>query len=869
LKPDAYLLTLTAVSHRLTRLTCIVFCLGVAARAQAGLPRATAVRVEHAPIIDGRIDDPAWSLIPAQDSFTQVEPAQGKPPTERTQFRVAYDDAQVYVAVSCLDSDPGRIASRLTRRDRDIEADWVAVSIDSRNDRNSAFTFQLSAAGVQVDGQVYNDTEFSVDWDAVWQGKVAHDGQGWSAEFAIPLTVLRFSSADAQTWGFQVHRNVSRKREQAMWSYDGSGKTWGVSHFGYVEGLTGLRPRRAFELRPYVAVAAVSNNLEGGGFFGASTDAEHGMELEAGLDLKAGLTPRLTMDLTINPDFGQVEADQVVLNLSRFETFFPEKRPFFLEGTDVFTTTIQLFYPRRIGRPAVGVGRGGVVVERNTPLTVTDAEGILRLWTAAKLTGEVGDKVSLGALAALVGAEEVTAVDPNGTARTVELAPLRTYGVLRGRYALGGGSFLGVMATGVTRLGAEIKRAFADHDAYVQAVDVFTKTANGRLIAQAQLAVTERIGGPSHQDENGRACPAESAATDFSCVPIARPDGTQLPPGSVGLGLEARSNYETSHSLLKIEYAGHSAKFDPNDAGFAPNFNFNELKLVGGFMKKQPDEWSNFRGIFPIAIGSVSMEGTPQWALIGADIEWTFKNFAFTSPEQWLNLPGTWDIYETFDGARFEVPVAWEGSWQFGSNKAKALAVDANLQWLLAFNDEQRRLSGAVTLYWQARSNIELSLGGNAGTEHATRFYDCATDSGRACLVEPGMRHYTFADLDSRFVSLTLRGTLTLRPELSFQTYLQYFVAKGDYSDFKRIDTVGQHPEIRRDDLRPSDLMIEDGFESTNLNANFVMRWEVRPGSTFYAVYTRAQAASVTAPGRLDEGPTEDVALLKFVYFVD
>jgi hypothetical protein len=147
--------------------------------------------------------------------------------------------------------------------------------------------------------------------------------------------------------------------------------------------------------------------------------------------------------------------------------------------------------------------------------------------------------------------------------------------------------------------------------------------------------------------------------------------------------------------------------------------------------------------------------------------------------------------------------VAWEGSWQFGSNKAKALAVDANLQWLLAFNDEQRRLSGAVTLYWQARSNIELSLGGNAGAEHATRFYDCATDSGRACLVEPGMRHYTFADLDSRFVSLTLRGTLTLRPELSFQTYLQYFVAKGDYSDFKRIDTVGQHPEIRRDESPP------------------------------------------------------------------
>jgi hypothetical protein len=618
-----------------------------------------------------------------------------------------------------------------------------------------------------------------------------------------------------------------------------------------------------------VAAAAVSSNLQGGGFFGASTDAEHRMDFDAGLDLKAGLTPRLTMDLTFNPDFGQVEADQVVLNLSRFETFFPEKRPFFLEGTDIFTTTIQLFYPRRIGRPAVGIGRGGTVVVRDTPLTVTDADGVLRLWGAAKVTGEVGDKVSLGVLAALVGREEVTAVDPNGAPRTLELAPLRSYGVLRGRYALGGGNFLGVMATGVTRLGGAIKRAAADHDAYAQAIDVFTKSANGRLIAQAQLALTERVGGPSHQDPSGRACPAESAATDVSCVPIARPDGTQLPPGSVGFGLEARSNYETQSNLLKIEYAGHSARYDPNDAGFAPAFNLNELKLIGGFMKKQPDAWSNFRGIFPFVIGSLSMEGTPQWALVGADIEWTFKNFAFTSPEQWINLPGTWDIYETFDGARFEEPMGWEGTWQFGSNKAKALAVDATLQWLLAFGDERRRLSGAATLYWQARSNLELSLGANAGAEHATRFYDCATDSGRACLVEPGMRHYTFADLDSRFLSLTLRGTLTLRPELSFQAYLQYFVAKGEFSDFKRIDTVGERPEIRRDDLRPAGLMLEDGFENANLNANFVMRWEVRPGSTFYAVYTRAQAAPVTAPGRLDEGPTEDVALLKFVYFVD
>jgi hypothetical protein len=212
--------------------------------------------------------------------------------------------------------------------------------------------------------------------------------------------------------------------------------------------------------------------------------------------------------------------------------------------------------------------------------------------------------------------------------------------------------------------------------------------------------------------------------------------------------------------------------------------------------------------------------------------------------------------------------MALEGYWQGGTNSAKALALSGTLQWFLGLDDEQRRLSGGLRLDWQARSNLELSLGTNSGAEHATRFYDCQTDSGRSCLVEPGIRHYRFADLDSWFHSFTLRGTLTLRPELSFQTYLQWFLAEGDYSDFRDIDTVGERPEIRRDALVPSLALIEDGFETASLNVNFVMRWEVLPGSTLYAVYTRAQTSPLVAPSKLGRGPTEDIALLKFVYFV-
>jgi hypothetical protein len=299
--------------------------------------------------------------------------------------------------------------------------------------------------------------------------------------------------------------------------------------------------------------------------------------------------------------------------------------------------------------------------------------------------------------------------------------------------------------------------------------------------------------------------------------------------------------------------------------------------VIGGFMKKKPDSFTNFRGIFPFVVGSVSMEGTPQTAFIGADIEATFKNFTFTSPEQWINLPGTWDIYETFDGARFERPVSWEMFWNTGTNKAKPLALTLNVGWLVGINADVGAFNPELILDWQAASNVELSFGASAGLDHSTRFYDCTTDSGRTCLVDAGTRHYRFADLDSRFLSLTLRGTWTLRPELSFQAYAQYFVADGDYSDYRDIDTSGARPEIRRDDLRPAsfdgdsdgDGMADDGFETASVNANMVMRWEPRPGSTLYAVYTRAQESPVTSLSKLNNGPTEDVVLVKFVYFLN
>jgi hypothetical protein len=835
-----------------------------------------AIRADAAPVIDGRDDDALWQAIPPDDRFTQIQPSEGKAPSETTKVRVAYDDQNIYLFVTCLDKEPKGIVSRLTRRDRDIEADWLAVSIDSRNDHASAYTFQLSAAGVQVDGQFFNDSDFNGDWDAVWNGAVTRDAAGWYAEFAIPLTVLRFSDADVQSWGLQVHRNISRKHEQMMWAYQEGGKAWSVSHFGYITGLRGLRPHRAFELRPYAMARVDTYTDRGTTYLGLAPGADSEGVMEVGLDAKIGLTSRLTLDLTVNPDFGQVEADQVVLNLSRFETFFPEKRPFFLEGRDLFETPIQLFYPRRIGRLAVGYGRGTILTNRaGDSVEVQRGAGSLRLWTAGKVTGEIGDHLSIAALGAVTGAEELQTKKTDDGARSdrIQVAPERSYGVMRGRYALGNGDFVGVIATSVNRLDGHIYKATADHDAYSQAADFAWRSTSGRWRTTGQVAVSERQGGPGYVDTSTDGACTELDALSLgntTCVPIVRPNGQHMESGTVGYGAQVHTAYETKKNIFRVDYLGHSPTFDVNDAGFAPNFDRHELKIVGGWADKEPGEHLDYRGIYPFAIGQIGFDGTPQGALLGLDLEANGKDGSwFTSPEQWILMPKTSDPYETFDGAHFEQPAAWEGHWEAGTSNARMVSLYGNYSWYLGLGDENRSTSLYTKVALQAASNIELSLEPEAGIDHSVRFYDCDTASGKSCRIEHGMNHYTFADLDSKYLSTTFRGTITIAPPLSFQGYAQYFLATGKWSDFKETTTMGSRPTIERAALEPMTGFTYDGasdFKSAQLNVNLVLRWEVDPGSVLYMVYTRGQESD-GLHHRLATGPTEDVLLVKFVYY--
>lgn len=838
-----------------------------------------AVRTRTPPAIDGKLDEAAWASASPDDGFRQLAPAPGAPPTERTEVRVVYDDDAIYVGVRLFDHEPGKIVARTTRRDRDVETDYVIVSIDAHHDHATAEAFQLSAAGVHVDWLNHDDFQQSNEWDAVWDGATSIDGAGWTAEFRIPLAALRFSSAKIQTWGFEIYRHVSRKGEDSVWAWWPPEVRGLVSRFGHLVGLEGLRPRRTFELRPFLVGRWRGQSESGTTFLGDLHGETSRVDGDVGLDLKLGLASNFTLDATVNPDFGQIEADQVVLNLSRFETFYPEKRPFFLEGIDVFQMPVQLFYSRRIGRAPSGIGEGAALTDpAGAVVTVTEAPGLLRIPTAAKVSGRVGSRLNAGALGALTGAEDVAAVGAGGEERSVRLAPRRFFGILRGRVPIGGGaSYLGGMATAVDRLGSSLYLASADHDAYVQSLDGQWQRGDGVWRVWGQSIASQRVGGPARRTADGRACPDES---DPACRPITRSDGTVTRPGDVGWGGTLGASRIGQHWIVNANSRVFSPTLDVNDAGFLTDFNKLQGNLGIGWREVQPSAHVQQWSVIANLQAASDFSGVPLFIRPGANGFLLTRSLWLLSANAGFSLPWQWDTNETTDGARTQRPNGTIAGFEVRSDSRRAVIGSAGFFGFKDFYGGAYMASGRAGLTFQGFPRWEMAVEGSASyTGHHHRFYDCTDEAARRCDVESRMRHYRFGLLDSGSLSLTARTTYAFTSTLTLQGYAQLYMAQGSWRQYSEVDTTGTHPFIRLRDLRPSgyggdtdgDGIKDDGFQDTTLKLNAVLRWEYQPGATLMMVYTRAQSsafdpAGVTPrfrPTGLSTGPTEDVLLLK------
>jgi hypothetical protein len=830
-------------------------------------PHLPAARVARAPVVDGRLDDEAWKAAPPSDAFTQQYPFDRQPPSERTVLRVLYDDEALYFGVEC-EQVHTPIVERLTRRDHDSESEWVSVYLDSRNDGKHAFIFAANVSGVMADGQILNQSVYSFEWDENWEARTARTATGWSAEFRIPLRVLRFDRGlPIQSWGMQVIRFIAQRQEQDLWSYYPRDVAAPVPYFGRLDELRDLRGGGPLELRPFVLGfgrrrQTVAEMLASGYDGGAS----------AGLDLKLHLGPDLTLDGAINPDFAQVEADQVILNLTNYEIFLPEKRPLFLEGAEAFAFPIPIFYSRRIGTAPLPPS---LPTATEAPLMrqLVDVPGPATIYGAGKLVGRLTPEWSIGALAAVTGRNEVLVDDPATRARVSELtAPLTAFSVLRLRRELGSTGHLGVIGTGATAFerdggyplaapgspnqlcpGGETtptgSRCF--HDAYVGGADAVVRSESGNYVASGAFVQSWIRGGP----------------------PRTLPDGTVVGPGAYAPGGWLRLAKEGGkHILLSAEYSGAGRYLDYNDVGFMQRQAFHELKTSAGYRTLDAGARTiDTQTSIDVDVRR-NLDGVDLGQLYDLQTRIKLRNFWVLSAAAEA-MPDHFDDREIGDGAALE-RTRWGGLRLEIDSDPRGALVATLAEHTQVIAGGAYAASAQATVVVHALPQLELELSPQVTwADGEWRFGWNATGVPADS--------YLFGRLAARSAGVILRASYTFTPRLSLQAYAQAFLASGHYTDLRELP----RPAAPRGTLitsgaiasmpAPSVPPPSPDFEEAALNANIVLRWEYLLGSTLYFVYSRSQVPAVGTfadPGHLDlralgNRASADVVLLKLSYW--
>jgi len=841
-------------------------------------------RTDTPPRIDGMFDDLAWNAQEWENNFTQFEPENGAAPSQRTGFKILYDDNHLYVAIKCFDDEPEKIERRLTRRDG-FDGEIAGVHIDSYFDKRSAFGFMVNASGVKNDGFFSEDGEnFDESWDPIWEVKTKINAEGWNAEMKIPLSQLRFGNQVKQVWGLQVARSIYRTEEIVLWKHierDASG--W-VSHYGEMHGIEHLKPKRQVEIAPFTVVKSESYEEEEGNPYADGSD----FGFDAGVDGKIGLTNDLILDFAINPDFGQVEADPSEVNLSAFETFFEEKRPFFIEGNNITNFQLtpgdspfssdKLFYSRRIGR---------------SPSYYPDLEddefidwkSHTRILGAFKVTGKTKNGWSIGVIES-VTPETKAEIDYFGEKRELVIEPLTNYFVSRLQKDINkGNTLIGGMFTSTHRKINDQDLNFLPESAISGGVDFTQYFKEKKYFVSASLAASKVMG-----DEEAILELQESSRHLFQ-----RPDADYLE-----LDPKATSMSGTGGTLLLGKNANSGLRYLFNYTFRSPGLELNDV----GFMRQ----------------GNTSL----QFIWVGYSIDKPFSIFRSIniSVNQWAG----WDFggYNLFSGGNINLNMDFKNFWSFrgGINREGANISNTELR-----GGPSIHLPGSWN--WSARisTNSRKKLQISAGM-HTSKgddgYYTFATYFGEltyrpintlSISVEPdfnvikselqyvdeqffeGDPRYIFGNLDQKTFNVTARVDFNITPDLTIQYYGSPFVSGVSYADFKKItDPKADAFSSRYQSFAQNQLSYnseeevygihEAGsgapdyyFDKPDMNfrqfrSNLVLRWEYVPGSVVYLVWSQGRSDSVS-DGHFDfsndlkdlfKTTPHDIFLLKLSY---
>jgi hypothetical protein len=833
------------------------------------------------PVIDGRLDDPIWQTADVAEVFIQLEPYPGAPATERTEARVAFDHRAIYVAMRMYDSDAAAIRAELVRRDEGSgSSDWARVMIDSYHDRRTAFQFATTPRGSRMDVLHLADTQTDANWDAVWEVATSVDNEGWTAEFRIPLSQLRFSGG-AGSWGINFGREIARRSEVSYWAPIPPNAGRMVSLFGRLEGMEEVRSPRRLEVLPYVVgrlerePGDPSNSLwqknSPGGTLGA--------------DLKLGLTSDLTLTATFNPDFGQVEADPSVVNLSTFETFFPEKRPFFTEGTEIFRFRIlpegHLFYSRRIGRPPQG--------RASSPGGFVDAPATTRILGAAKISGKTRSGWSVGLMDAVTAEEEARVVDPEGlpSAQTVE--PATNYLVARVlRDFAQGRSGLGIMGTATNRrLGSAPRVQFLPGAAYVGGANGWHRFGANRYEVNGWV-----LGSSVRGSEAAIWRLQRSAAHLFQ-----RPDAGHLRPDSTLTSLNgwageaALEKIGGGHWTWNMTFGARSPGVDLNDTGFISYTDIWFGSLLAAYREFRPGSLFRDWRLQGQLVRVHDFGGTllrPSFHITGNARLLSFWGGTFTV-DHWRRHVWPWELR---GGPGLVRPARTDFDASLTSDSRKSWSAAVTLRGTDEHGTTGRSLEIEPSLSLRPSSRTSLSLAPSWSRRRQPAQYVAspATQAGP---------EYVVGHLRQRTAAFTLRLSHAFSPALSLDLYGQPFLSSGLYREFRTVqDPRGRSFQNRFALLGPEELRFDPhagryvvdrpgtasdftfrnpDFNVREINTNAVLRWEYRPGSTLFLVWSHARENGVRSGplrlwndlDRLLTAEATHVFLLKVSYWMD
>jgi hypothetical protein len=838
----------------------------------------------NAPVIDGQLDDPAWQTASWGCNFFQKQPYEGAPPSQDTAFKILYDEENLYVGIRAFDTEPGKIVKRMTRRDN-RDGDWVEIILDSYFDHRTGFAFSVNAAGVKTDTLISEDgSNWDDSYDPIWYVKTTLDTKGWVAEMRIPLTQLRFGKKENHTWGLHMARFLHRKQETCEWQLIPRKAHGWVSLFGELQGLNGIKPKRPIELLPYSLGKLQHFEQEEGNPFvtGKSSSAA------LGLDGKIGITNDLTLDFSVNPDFGQVEADPSEVNLTAFETFFPEKRPFFIEGRNILDYQVSggdgpyawdnVFYSRRIGRTPQHEPDTGDNEYVRSPENTT-------ILAAFKLTGKTRKGLSIGIMES-VTAREYAETDMNGKRGTLIVEPLTNYFVLRLHkdYNQGNTGIGGIFTTTHRSLENAPHLNYLHREAYTGGLDFFHYWKS----KEWELSIKTVF---SHVKGDTEAL-LETQQSSLRYYQRPDADYLTLDPGRTTL-------------------SGHGGDINFGKTGGG------HLRLMTGLTWRSPGLELNDVGYLRAA------DRILQWvwaAYVVTDPFFIFRSFDFN-----INQYTQWSFgaEKTFGGFNCSTNMEFKNYWslRLGIERlANFLSIDALrggpalkmpggwYQWGSIATDPRKRLHLRIGFvnYWEDFDSsrwFQLTMGGTYKLANAlsfsleSTFSDLRNDLQYVDTVEKdSLERYVFAHIRQKTLGITLRLNYSITPNLSIQFYGQPFISNGKYTAFKFITQpraavydnrfhLYAPGEIYYDDSELYYYIDEQGgagysFEDPNFKflqfrSNLVVRWEYTPGSTLYLVWSQGRTDTFTdnigfSPSGgirdLSRIHPHDVFLVKFTY---